>query len=520
MKHILRISFLAVIAVLSACSGNDFITYEEYGAAGDGIHDDQDAIIAAHAAANERHLPVRARDGATYFIGKGSRTAVIKTDVDFGTARFIINDVETDDYRQPVFRVESYLEPYAVEGVTSLKKGQENLGASLPCRSLVEITNDARRVYIRRGANQNNGTSQKEMLVVDKDGSIRPEAPVVWDYESLSVEGTELEGRLGVGGFSAAVKAWPIDDRQLTVKGGTFITVANTAESQYNYRSRNIVVSRSNVIVEGLCHYVVGEGDHGAPYSGFLTVNHAADVTVRDCLMTPHRTYVTIGSAGVPVSMGSYDMEAQFCVGLKVENIRQTIDIDNGSYWGLFASNFCKDIRMKNCVISRFDAHMGVCNVTLSGCTFGYMGVQFVGFGTALMEDCEVHRNKFVWLRSDYGSSWDGDVIIRNCRLVLPKGTGQAFVMEGSNDGHHDFGYECRLPRLVDIDGLYIDDSAAGERYQGPAVYNSFDRDVSESGLLPFRADGTVVLKNVTTASGMEIALSANEAMFASAQLN
>lgn len=519
MRHLQLSAILSGLAFILAGCSPDFITYEQFGAVGDGVHDDQGAIIAAHAAANEKHMPVKAKDGATYYIGGGAEVAVIKTDVDFGTARFIINDVETDNYRAPIFRVESYDEPYAVEGVGALKKGQDNLGVTLPCRSLVEITNDARRVYIRRGANQDNGTSQKEMLVVDKDGSIAQSAPVAWDYDSLDAADEALDGRLGVGGFSAAVKAWPIDTERLTIKGGSFVTVANKAESHYNYRSRNLVIARSNVLLEGLCHYVVGEENHGAPYSGFITVNHAADVVVKDCLLTPHKTYVTIGSAGVPVSMGSYDIEAQFCVGLTVRNLRQTISIDDRAYWGLFASNFCKDIRMEDCVISRFDAHMGVCNVTLTGCTFGYMGVQFVGFGTALIEDCEVHRDTFIWLRSDYGSSWEGDVILRNCRLVIPAGANSAYVMQGSNDGHHDFGYDCMLPERVEIDGLEIDDSAAGERYVAPAVYNSFDRDATEPGILPYPADGAIILKDIKTASGKQIIISPNEAMFANAKI-
>ena len=37
----------------------EFITYERFGARGDGKTDDIDAIIAAHEYANEHNLPVR-----------------------------------------------------------------------------------------------------------------------------------------------------------------------------------------------------------------------------------------------------------------------------------------------------------------------------------------------------------------------------------------------------------------------------------------------------------------------------
>ena len=81
-------------ALALAAGAQDFVTYEEFGAVGDGKADDMAAIVAAHAAANEKGMPVRAGAGKTYYIGKGARTAVIRTDVDFGTAAFVIDDRE------------------------------------------------------------------------------------------------------------------------------------------------------------------------------------------------------------------------------------------------------------------------------------------------------------------------------------------------------------------------------------------------------------------------------------------
>ena len=55
------------------------IYYSEYGASGDGVTDDFDAIISAHAAANEAGLKVRADAGATYYIGAARKTAQVQT---------------------------------------------------------------------------------------------------------------------------------------------------------------------------------------------------------------------------------------------------------------------------------------------------------------------------------------------------------------------------------------------------------------------------------------------------------
>ena len=501
-KKILLLIACAVVASLQCRAESEeqkYVTYEEYGAKGDGVHDDLAAIVAAHNAANEKHLPVKAADGKTYFIGKGSATAIIKTDVDFGTARFIINDIETENYKSNIFRVESYLQPFDVQGVRKIKRGQRNLGVKLPHNCLIEVVDDQKRVYIRYGLNQNNGTAAQEVFIADKEGRVRDSAPIVWDYDHIS-----------------EIKAYPMDEETLTIKGGIFTTVANQAPSTYAYRGRGIVINRSNVRVEGVKHYVIGELDHGAPYSGFLSMTYCADVVLSNCLFTGHKTYVTIGSAKKPVSMGSYDISARSAINVLFEHCSQTTSIDDSKYWGIFGSNFCKDLRMDHCSFSRFDAHQGVANVTLTNCKFGYMGVRMVGFGTIRMENCEVRYNTLIALRDDYGSSWDGDIIIKNCTLrpVNPNYRSLT-LLSGTNTGKHDFGYTCALPKMMLIEGLTIDDTAIkSPQYQNPAIFGTFNRKADDKDLLPFVIKGKVILKDVKVTSGKEFVKSANPDIF------
>ena len=80
-------------------SDKKYVTYEEFGAVGDGVTDDYAAICKAHDYANEAGLPVKANDNATYYIlnpiiDGAMRSAIIKTDVDWGGAKFIIDDSE------------------------------------------------------------------------------------------------------------------------------------------------------------------------------------------------------------------------------------------------------------------------------------------------------------------------------------------------------------------------------------------------------------------------------------------
>ena len=493
-----RCFLFAGIAVALAAHATA-VTYEEFGAKGDGKTDDRLAIVAAHAAANERGLPVRAKDGATYYMGGGGETAIVKTDVDFGTAKFVFDDtkVEKRHIRAHNFVVAPEYAPFAVTGLVKVARGQRELGVKFPGRCLVHLCDSGMKRYIRKGANRNNGTGQNEVLAVDADGRVDPRTPVVWDYERVT-----------------SATAYRIGDRTLTLKGGTFTTIANQAESKYKYHMRGIEVRRSNVRVEGVRHLVTGELDHGAPYAGFLRISLCANVTVTGCVFTARRTYVTIGNAGVPVSMGSYGISVDRAVDVSFLGCSQTTDILDRRYWGLFGSNYCRNLLFDGCEFSRFDAHQGVYNATIRNSTLGHSGVQATGFGTLLVENSTVRsRGAFLSLRSDYGSSWDGDVVIRRCRFVPSNGAGVPMppIVNGSNDGTHDFGYACRMPRKVVIDGLEIDDSGKAGENGDTYVFGPFQR--KDGATHPYPLTEELVLRDVRTASGRAVKVSRNKAL-------
>ncbi len=517
--------FVGTAVLLAGCAGGwqgiarpaETVTYEDFGAKGDGKADDRLAIVAAHAAANERGLPVRAKDGATYYMGCGGETAIIRTDVDFGTAKFIIDDtkVKKRDIRSQCFVVAPDDKPIditkqvnaaarsrgtepAIQDVRPVvAKGQGELGVKLPGRCLVQLCDESVKHYIRKGANRNNGTAQNEVLLVDADGRVDPRTPVLWDYGKVT-----------------SAKAYPIGGRTLTVKGGVFTTIANQAESRYTYHMRGIAVNRSNVRVEGLKHLVTGELDHGAPYAGFICISLCADVTVTGCVFTARRTYMTIGNAGTPVSMGSYGISVNRSVNVSFVGCGQTTDILDRRYWGLFGSNYCRNLLFDGCEFSRFDAHQGVCNATIRNCRLGHMGVQAIGFGTLLIENSTVRsRGAFLGLRSDYGSTWDGDVIIRNCRFAPCNGVKDSMppIINGSNDGTHDFGYACTMPHRIVIDGLEIDDSGREGEKGDTYLFGQFLRKADAK--YPYALTEEVRLRNVRTASGRELKVSRSKAL-------
>ncbi|MCG6189634.1 hypothetical protein [Maribellus maritimus] len=480
---------------------NGVVRYSDFGAKGDSKTDDIDAIAATHAYANQNRLLVKADENASYYISGKARTAVIRTDTDFNTASFIIDDTDVENRNAQVFLVNSDKQTFTPEGISSLKRNQEKIDVTLPGTCLLTATNSKVRRYIRFGPNQNNGAPQTDIFIVDRNGNVDMDAPIIWDFDEIT-----------------AIKALPIEENTLTITGGKFTTIANQAESKYTYYSRGIGIRRSNVLVDGLEHHVTGEKDHGAPYGGFINVGDCAYVTVRNTTLTGHKTYRTIGSAGVPVSMGTYDISLGRALNISFVNCNQTNDINDRTYWGIMGSNYCKNIVLDSCVFSRFDAHMGVANATVRNSTLGHMGINAIGSGTFTVENSTIRGSRLINLRSDYGSTWRGEFIIRNCVFIPANGKPTiASLISGSYSGQHDFGYTCYMPEKIVIENLRIDDSNHPEDYQGPAVFANFNPDMIDDSYVekfPYVKTKEVILKNVTTISGRELRVSDNLFMF------
>jgi hypothetical protein len=478
-----------------------WISYSDFGAMGDGKIDDIDAIAATHAVANQHGLSVKADKGATYYIGGKERTAVIRTNTDFGTAAFIIDDTEVQNRNASVFMVSSDLQPIKLETISSLKRNQQKIEQSLPMPSLITVTNANVKRYIRFGLNQNNGASQTDIFVADKNGNLDMNAPIIWDFDQVT-----------------DITALPIDEKTLTIAGGRFTTIANKAESKYTYYNRNIAIRRSHVIVKGLEHRITGEGEHGAPYGGFINISDCAYVTVKNTVLTGHKTYVTIGAAGKPVSMGTYDISVNRALNVSFVNCSQTNDINDKTYWGIMGSNYSKNMLYDSCTFSRFDAHMGVANATIRNSTLGHMGINAIGSGVLTVENSTINGYSLINLRTDYGSTWQGEVFIRNCVFVPASGKPiSSSLIGGANSSQHDFGYTCYMPNRITIENLRINDSNHPESYRGPAIFSNFNpemKDASYQEAFPFVRTKEVILRNVTTASGMKLRLSDNPFLF------
>ena len=160
-----------------------YLTYEEFGAAGDGFQDDLPAVVRCHEEANRLKLPVRAKDGAVYYLGRRALTAKIMTDVDFGTARFIIDDRDPEDLTKHLFEAIPEKEPFEPE-IPSLMRADRRLDFPHEGKVWLRVWSDEKKIFVRKGLNQNAGVDPSDVLLVDENGRI--ETKIDWDHPHVT----------------------------------------------------------------------------------------------------------------------------------------------------------------------------------------------------------------------------------------------------------------------------------------------------------------------------------------------
>ena len=500
-------------------SDKKYVTYEEFGAVGDGVTDDFAAIKKAHSYANEMGLPVKAHDGAHYYICDTTvdgiiGPALIKTNTDWGTAKFTIDDSGYDAFNEKTARI-YYNHVFSVEPSAPFKRverkdlpddikleaGMTKINYAPGQDALIRPIYAGHKIYRRRGYwTISLGSNSSEIIKIDKDGNISPETPIMWNYASIDY-----------------IDVYYIDNEPLTVEGGTFITKASK-NSVYkeingvmtlrdNYVARALKVTRSNTTVKNVKHYVENEitlKEHseklivGNTYMGFFVASCADSVSFVDCVLTAHRCYTKpSGWAGGGGTQGTYDFHAAFSNNVVLKNCRQsnfwvtvtpegdiipatkeTIGavssmareqvIKNPRFhdgkgalmhWGVGETDFCKNVEYYGCTLSRYDAHQGLYNGKIIDCEINIIAL--TGMGNMIIENTTQYSldpssvyNNLIHMRSDYGSTWDGEIKLKNHKAYLYTGASYVFMHTYVN---WYMGYQCTYPTITLDNVQYFD---------------------------------------------------------------
>ena len=492
MKHKIRIllSILVALSLLFSSTGvfaftaiqmppqtspetivaRGYVTYEDFGAVGNGVANDFAAIYWAHEFANAHDLPVRARVGARYYIGRTDNlglpynnpcvkttpgaVAIIQTNTDWTGAEFIIDDsvvttVAGSAAYRPIFLVASRLPMVDLTGnISGLQRGQThvNFGVTLEHDSVVFVRDENIRRFRRDGTGT--GHPQQDFFIVDRHGNVDPNGPIIWNFNRFD-----------------EITARPIDPETLYLTGGLFTTISNrlVAPNNNGYIARGIRIMRSNTVVDGLQRNVTNEAafttnnnNQPAAYAGIIVIYRASNVTVKNSEFWGH----------IRARHGTYDLQAEFAMNTSIINSRQVNPggITDTNRWGVMGGNYLKNFTFDNVYFSRFDAHTGLVNLTIRNSDIGHSGILAVGFGTMLIENTHVrNRADFIGFRTDFGNFWDGDIIIRNSQFT-PSG-GQRIV--AFNNSTRDYGIVIPraantypLPNII-IDGLHVSGTGA-----------------------------------------------------------
>ena len=135
-------------------------------------------------------------------------------------------------------------------------------------------------------------------------------------------------------------------------------------------------------------------------------------------------------------------------------------------HWGIGGTNFCKNMEYIGCTLSRFDAHQGLLNGKIIDTRINFIAL--TGKGKMIIEnvdwesvDMGVTNNTFVYLRGDYGSTWEGDIISRDVRVSAADP--EHFSLMNHSYSNFVYGYICTVPNL-DYDGITINGFEKGAK--------------------------------------------------------
>ena len=513
-------------------NGRGYVTYEDFGAIGDGVTDDFGAIYKAHAYANEHKLPVKGTPGKTYYIfdtSLGTETffkAEIKTNVDWCGANFIIDDRKLSRMRGTPYRAmagenifavmpEDEHKPFRIEDKETLERiarqgldmntKKIDLGIDWNGSVMIIPYNSAHKVFRRRGYTQFAGEPMHEIIVVEADGSISEETPIMFSYSSIDY-----------------IDVYKLDPASaITIENGVFTTLESKinhflpndkgelAYTYHGYIGRGMEVRRAYTTVKCIKHIVkygftiyerAIHNLEGAMYNGFFRAAYTNHVTFKDCIM-PGRVAYGINGGYSSYNFGALCVNKIVLDGCFQPNFWVTIDpetyemLDATVYdenatgrarkasedalpgsgfasvngiqrrlcWGIGGTNYCKNMEYINSTLTRFDAHAGLYHGKITNCNIS--GMELTGVGDFVLENSAWYpyttTTPLLYLRADYGYHWGGDVLIKNVKAYMIEGSDLYLANHSFSNWY--FGYTCRFPDVT-IDNLTFYDATSGEK--------------------------------------------------------
>lgn len=489
-----------------------YVTYEDFGAVGDGVTDDFKAIREAHLFANEKGLRVLGTPDKNYLIFDTSLgtdkiySVEIKTDVDWQGATITVDDrkittipngpyfamgkrhvfdvVPNDDVAMFRIKDEEKLLEIAPCGIHPDTK-KIDLGIGYNGKVMIVPYSSYNKVFRRRGYGQFAGADTHEIIVLEADGTVSEETPIIFHYDKVDY-----------------IDVYRLDpEHAITVKNGNFITLDTKVNHiidgvwKGGYIFRGINVTRSHTTLENLTHKVEGaftfperlNGKEGSITGGFFCANYTSYVTLKDCVI-PARFSFAGGSSTynfnathvnkivlkncyqpnfwITVDPETYEIKeaTEYVPGI-IGNARKTSPdailsinayyvngVKHNLYYGFCGTNYCKNLEYIDSTLSRMDAHAALYNGKVINSNVN--DLELTGYGTFTFENSNFYHSlvvgiatPLIFLRSDYGFTWDGDINIKNVNVYTQEDKPLRIVSHSYANWY--YGYTCAFPNLT-----------------------------------------------------------------------
>jgi|GEM_PF-437957 len=415
------------------------VNYKLFGAVSDGKNDDGVQIKLAHEYAQRKKLPIINLNGE-YWISK-TNNIPINGDVQWGQSVFHL-DERYNVRGIPRFRVFPAGERQKIElsetekasFLAQLKPGVltiPELAQYTNC--LVQVLDEKDRIGFRQGY-EGQSWAREELFYVDEHGRIIGD--IAWQFSNY----TQLN-------------VTPCGNTYTVIEGGGFYVSGDDPDGESNgYHHNGFTIQRSRTIIRNQwVGLEKGKADVSiAARSGFYVFSHVFDVTLENIRLIPWEQ--NRSDPAKKVGMGTYGIGGSRMLNCTFRNVTA-----EGSWvhWGVFGTNVNKNFRIENCQLNRVDVHFHCWNLYIVDSVIGLRGISVTGGGHLWIENTVRHGNHFINFRSDFGAVWNGDINIRNCRMMLA-GEGEAAIMR-NRMADFEFGYPIGAARSISVEDLTID---------------------------------------------------------------
>ncbi len=417
------------------------VNYRMFGAKSDGTSDDGVQIKRAHQFATVHQVPIVQSSGEFWIIR--TNQIPITTNVTWGNAIFHI-DEKYNHRREPRFVVSGAHVSQPIELDDAAKRSLlSQLGPGVQVipelaayrNCLVNIVDSGDKIGFRAGK-QYRGQSwnREELFYVEEDGRILGD--IAWrfsDYTSLT--------------------ATRCDDTFLIIDGGGFyLSGDNPGERYSGYYQNGFRIDRSRTRIQN--QWVGLEHDKRdtsmEPRSGFYNLSRVFNVTLENIRLIPWEK--NRSDPAKVLAAGTYGISGSRMLNCTFRNITAE---GTHLHWGVFGTNLNKNFRIDNCRLNRVDVHFHCWNLTIQDSEIGLSGISITGGGDLTIENTVQQGNTFVNFRSDFGAKWDGNIRLRNCKLVPARDS--SVTVLSSRPSEFNYGYPIGCGRTIDIDNLQVD---------------------------------------------------------------